>query len=651
MEYLIFSYLTLLFVSPGILIWGYTFPNSERSETVFYGSILGVSISCLTCSVSLLFFKIQYITMVLIFIISILLVFRVIKKPKIPLLAEPIRLSHGDKIIFCFAIILSIALVIGLYWSFGIKTQHGFMFKDLHATDTSHHLSTIIYLSKSRSFPPQNPYVLGESWHYYWISHLLPAVAYGNFSALQKSPKVLFLLTCLLYTCLFVSSLFLLLKVYVKNLRTLLLILLMALLAFGYNDLFLLIKWLINNIPYSIADRVGLIRLISENGTEYTGYSHGWTRNFVMTPPSTLALSLFFIVMAQNKRFALSVRTTSFYFITGGLLALAFCMDAFIGTIGILWYFSFLVYSLYSNKAFKPSMMIMLLVWSIPIGISFCALYYLHIMGPGSSHLIFKPYAKMVYFFPFYFIIDFGPSGILCLYGISWLKKHKLGHKYVELYLLFLLSIIFMLFFNISEIGTTQMFRKGAMVLRIPTILFAGISIEYFLSHYGRKGLLIIVLACMIAIPTPICDIYMLADSGKAKPSNIVTLSNYEAYIWLKKALPDWEVVQDYPSDMTPLLFLAEKRVALGDWEHAKSSSGIRFRGIMPKFKEIVGIFKTTNALESYRICQSDSIQYILVDERTRQKFKVGCAKFDKYKQLFMRVYNRLGVSIYKVVK
>lgn len=531
------------------------------------------------------------------------------------------------------------------YSNFGLFTASGYMFKDLYATDLLHHMSVFRYLPKG--IPPANPYFEGIAWHYYWFSHMFPATVY-SLSNFTIEPKQIMFLTLCLNTILFYNLLVTFIATFYKEGKIILVLLIISLLAYGYNDLYILFRFVVSFLPKGITELLGLTYFIDDAyGSSFSGYSHGWFRNFLVEPHSTLALALTFLFV--SLRIKNGSEKISFNLFMGGLLGFIFAIDAFIGAIIISWAFIEIIATLRKSKSIRNNILSVISTF-FPVVLTFSVLYLLGIIAPGGNALIVKPYSKMLLLFPIYFFVDYGPQIVFSVIGVSYLKTNpKLLKESFPFIRLFGVALCFMFFINISDIGTTQMFRKAGMIIRIPMVFYSGVFLENISSKWLSYRNLTVITCILLAIPTPFLDIYKLGSVSDKASTIFVKTEDVEACKWIKDNLPADAILQDFPGSTTPIVAFAERRVSLGDWEHAKSS-GAAPEKIKERLDRIKEIFSCNDPVRAYNASKELNIDYIYVNQRCRSIFPSSPMTF-KESKFFEEIYDKNGIAIYKLTK
>lgn len=635
---IIFIITLLVFTLPGISVASKYCCNLPATNKIYFSILLGIPISSITCVIVGYYAGFNP----LLFAVAIVIVAVCLMLLTSERLHPIVSYHKADRYYY---IILAIVLIMlsYSYTNFGRLTTSGFMFKDLYATDLLHHMSVFRHLPKG--LPPANPYFEGTAWHYYWISHMFPASVY-TISGFTLNPKDIMYLTLCLNTVIFYNLLFTLVSTFYKERKTITIILIIALLAYGYNDLYSMFRYCVTLVPTDIKKTLGINFFIDDSyGGSFSGYSHGWFRNIIVEPHSTLALAITFLFVSIRVRNGYEKISLNLFM--GSLLGFVFAFDAFIGTIIISWA---AVEGINSQLKAKVTFRSIFSVVSafIPVILMLIFLYMFGIVATGGSSLILKPFTKMLLLFPIYFIIDYGPQIIFAVIGFLSLRNNqKLIDELSPFFRLFWIASFFMFFINLSDIGSTQMFRKAGMIVRVPMIIYSGVFLDNISKWRIRNASAIIVIFILLAIPTPFVDIYNLGVITNRPSSVFITVEDVEACKWIKDNLPVDAILQDFPGESTPIVSFGERRVSLGDWEHAKSS-GITPREIKKRLEMIKEIFSSKDSLVAYKISEELNIKYIYINKRCSNMFPSGSGKF-KESTMFEEIFNTDGVKIYKL--
>jgi len=663
MSFIIIKSLTLIwfiiallsFLSIGLSFYILIFKNSNINSHIFiYGLILGTCINLFIIALTNYFFdnwafKKAYIILLINIFFSMIILYFIRFKIKSFLFNLFSTFNKTSTFGYLCIIIFLTLLLICSFSAFGKITQYGHMYKDLHATDLLHHMTLISELNKK--IPPQNVYFSGETLHYYWLSHLLPAFIY---SLNEKVPiRDLILFSTYFYALLFICVLIFLLKQYFKGDKIVLLLLLMSLLLYSYNDLFVFFKNLVSFLPQSLINFLHIkYFIVDEWGQEYTNYSHGWFRAFMVEPQCSLSLSIVFLLIIIANKYSFLPKSRSIAGLQAFLLGINLAVDAFIGLVFGVAYAIAVIYELFFAKKAKQcfiSLCTMILIG----GFILLCLFILQIFEFGKSYLTIQPYKKMIMLSIPYFIIDYGPMFIFGVLGITYIISRRVAppNNLKFLIILLIVSIFFMFFVNIEDIGSTQMIRKAGKIFRIPLLIFSGVFLSNVLfksNIVSKRNAAVVSILTLIALPTPFIDVYTINNTKGVAKEYFISSAEMEGYQWIKENTEENAIVQDLPGALTPLAAFAERRTALGDWEHARCY-GIGVQRVSERHKEIYReLFGGKSIDKKVKIIKKYNIRYIVINRKTVKKFPNVIKKFDKFSQYFLKVYCRPEVTIYK---
>jgi hypothetical protein len=646
----------ILFILPGILLLRVMVKDErlafESEDILFVGAALGFGVSCtLTALIAYsLGFDSWAITLGLVLLIVLPLRWvRLGIRPRIG--ASRLGAAHRQ-LLSGFLIMTMLALVIP-YASFGKATGKGIAFNGLHKTDLLHHLATSIELTKG--IPPENPYFSGEHLHYHWLSHIFPAFIY-SFSGFSILPRDIIVLTALIYTLLFVGVLFVVIRSFYSDQKIICLLMVLSLAAYGYNDIFVLGRSLVHVLSNTALKQVIWNRFFVDDwGQQYTGYSHGWFRSFFAEPHITLALSLIMSVIVISKRNGFLPGRTSVAFIQGTLMGCSIAMNSFIGILFVLSYGLFSLNKIFVN-GLKRQILKPLAVMALTIVAMLGFMIFFQMVVPGHQSLTVKPYLTMLILSPLYLLIDYGPAVALAIVGLVLLlrKKGQLDDNITFLIFLGVVSLLFMFFVQYPDIGT-QVIRNGGTILRLPLVILSGIAVQEIMRRGREKACMrgnrILLISLLIALPTPLLDIYRISEFDKQdEETYYISPQDYEAYRWIKLNLPRQAIVQDMPAGISGIVALGERRTCLGDWVHATNYQ-IGTQRVSERHKDIYRtLFHGKNINNALNVVRKYGIDYIYVGVEARQRIDSDAIeKFDQSTDHFEKVYSVNGVSVYLV--
>jgi hypothetical protein len=640
-----------LFTVPGILLWrlaelgaGSPAPLVER---LAIGAALGIGLSTtlsILCS-WLWGFSPSKLALVLVALSAAL--FAVGRLVPTLHASAPDEATDVGGLACVFIVAASVALI-APYAAFARRTSEGVAFSTLQKTDLLHHMVTVAEVS--RGIPPANPYFSGETLHYFWWAHVLPAFAWG-LSGYRSSPRDVIVLAALAYSVVTVLAVSAAFRAMYSDRRVLWVLMTLTVLAPGYTDLFVLARWLMQSLPGGGPAIVQ--RLFTDDwGGAYTGYSHGFFRSFLVEPHNTLALAMVAVLMALGARYGFSSAPARVALVQGALLGWSLATDTFVGMlVAATWAIGGAV-ELLRGSGRRPRVLGSLAASALAAAPVLALMLLLRMVVPGERTLVVKPYLTMLLLSPVYFIADYGPLAVLGAAGlIGWFRDRREADETIRfLAVLTAVCLVAMFFVSHVQVGT-QVFRKAGLLLRLPLAALAGWAVARILDArqpWLRRALAISVI---VAIPTLVTDVARITGRGPV-PDHVYVVSpeDVSAYDWMKEHLPSAALVQELPGEVPGVVALAQRRTALGDWVHAANYQ-IGEQRVGDRHRDIYRVlFLGPDAGRARDVAAKYGIEYVFVGREAREKATAAAIqKFERCPATFEPVYRQGGVVVYRV--
>ncbi len=646
----------VLFAAPGILLLVRLSSTASRPyplpAILFAGSVLGFVItSSLTTAFAYLFGFHRVGLAVLLLLVTLATLawaYRAIRRYASA--ANSSGVPHTHRLLL-LASILSICLALLVpYRSFGNMSPHGLAFSELHKTDLLHHMTTFIALAKG--IPPQNPYFSGEPLHYYWLSHVYPASVYA-LSGYSLQPRDIIVLTGLVYSILFMGVLWVMLYTLFPRPIVLSQLLLLSVMAYGYNYFLPLARWILTHLTNTLTiSPIPFEYLLTyDRGQHFTGYSHGWFRSFMVEPHTTFVFAIMLSVLCLSLYHGFYPRPWPQLLIQSTLIAYTVSVDTFAAVVFIAAWIALGIRQLtVSGDRLHVAKVLILVVAMVATVV--LLMLGLQILTLDHRSLIISAYMKMLLFAPLYFLVDYGPTAILATIGLVTLIRSRRSlreHDYFFIYLA-IVSLFFMFFVRYPDVGT-QVFRKGALTLRVSLTIFAACGLMYLFRGGLRRARTrwAIIPLMALAIPTQFMDVYKISHHDPGPDVHYVAPADLTAYNWIRTRLPENAVVQDLPIGISAIPAFAERRTALGDWVHAENYQ-IGTQKVMGRHQDIYRrLFHGADVDEAVFVLQKYGIQYVYVgSEALRRVSSHALQKYGASPDRLAKVYSRDGVVIYE---
>lgn len=564
--------------------------------------------------------------------------------------APPVRpVAARDGAAFVVAASAAVVGVAGAllvpYASFGRVTPRGLAFTELQKTDLLHHVVTTIELA--RGIPPQNPYFSGEVLHYYWWAHVLPGLA-SRLAGAGAGPCEVTLLSALAYSLVAALAVLVALRARSRDPRVAGILLAMAVLASGYNALVAVARWAVARTPAAAA---GLGRLLTDDwGQEYTGYSHGLFRSFLVEPQSTLAIAMIAVALTLGMRHGFFAARPRVALAQGALLGWSLATDAFLGALlGAAWALGG-VGALVSGAGGRGRIVRALGAIALTAGSVIALTLRLGMVRPGEPTLVLKPYLSLLAIAPAYFVLDYGPLALTGALGVALaLRRRREADETTRLLLVLTgVSLAAMFFVSHVQVGT-QVFRKAGLVVRLALLLLSVPAVAGMLARRSPRRVLAI--AIVAATPTLVTDVVRIAGVGPLGDRvHYVGPADAAAYAWMRTHVADTALVQELPGAVPASIALGERRAALGDWVHAANYQVGEAR-VHARHQDVYRtLFMGRDGAAALAVAERLGIAYVYVGHDARRKMPPeAVAKFARCPRGFRPVYEAGDVVLYRV--
>jgi hypothetical protein len=197
-------------------------------------------------------------------------------------------------------------------------------------------------------------------------------------------------------------------------------------------------------------------------------------------------------------------------------------------------------------------------------------------------------------------------------------------------------------------------FRTGQILQLLLPVLLA--RVLWALARRSRILPAALALAVLtVGLPTTAIDLYNTQDIGNRSVgpgfrwTQSITAEQQSAFAWLRMSVPADAVVQ-----MEPVVRGFEHWSLIPTFAERRMSAGLPI-SLLPtpenqrRSQDVQQLFRTADAREARDRARAFGIDYLYVDGTDRAAYPEGTAKFDGAPEYFERVYNRGGISFYRV--
>jgi hypothetical protein len=474
----------------------------------------------------------------------------------------------------------------------GVPTPAGFAFPSYFNDDFLHHVTVASELT--RSVPPANPYLAGAPMHYYWFSHLWPAVvaASAHVTAVQAMTS----------TAPFVALVFLaavMMTVSHPDTRARSLAVAVALFASSLVGVPASAALVLPALPGHAWERV-FGGLPVTGARSFSFISHSWFRDALYESHALTALSMAMAVLYLGRSASGRTRGAT-ALVRGVILGMMFMTDAVIALIVTAFCGLESLLRMWRSPETRRSTVI--------LGVALAASVLLTIaVGavPVQGGLLTIGLHRMGRIAPFYLAIDAGPLVLLAVVGF-FVSRSGAARREYSAWLGLAAVCLFTMFVVLVPTELNMILRKSLKVLQIPMVVLAAPACAYLLQTRARRALLGVV--CLVGALTMATDIRHYLHPVAPYVSYITT-SEMETMNWLRRCTGRDVVVQDLaavqPSDQykdsfySVIVAIGERRTLWGDDYHPfLFRAEERWRDERRRAVESIGIAPTPSALQT----------------------------------------------------
>ena len=633
--------------------WGHVivfllyYRKGDMIDGFIWGSIAGITIASLITSIIVYVhgWNIYLILLLTSLLPGIILLFQITSKNKNAIIVRG-QSRIPTAILSCSFAIVTLFFYLP-YKNLGAHVDDKYLYAWLFGHDFINRLVHI--KSLSWGLPLEGMFFAGETLSYYWLAYIFPALLY-NINVVKLEMHQLLQLTLLYYSLLTTAAFLLLLRKYVREEKYYILTLIVAFCSYSY-------VWILNVgiriiVKLSVYPSIGT----SETIANFSGFSHGLYRFFLVEPQSILAIG---IMLMLFNLYNIGTNTYSFIII-GILLGLLFGVEATNGIMLMLWFcssalFYFIIKRTDRLKIFQKHAIGFVCASLVYISLFSIEMYHLS-TGKGALQLSANLFALK--YGLLYLPVMYGPPLIFGFAGLYILikKRESLGTHWIYPYVILLGISLFFVFFiqNPTEyhFGLLKATRTIIIVLLMLTV--------YFFNRQKKEQNIskFIIIVVALSLPTIISDNIIAFNVSKA--STFLRSADMEAAKWARDNIPQDAIMQAYPNypgldkdgritqysySFVPIF--AQRKTAIGEWK-VSSQEHARPHEVVKRFHSVIDIFSAGSLEDCLDIIKELKISHIYIGSLERKEYGEGVLKFEN-SGYFDRVYSSDEVKIYRV--
>lgn len=512
----------------------------------------------------------------------------------------------------------TVVVVSTAFLKVGIESPSGFAYRAYFNADFFRNLAVMGSLN-SHGIPPDNPYVSGYTLNYYWFFHLF--LAFWKTMFPYYRPDFMLIQFSLVAICMFVASLFVVMRYLTVSKKTLFLCFLLLIFGGSYKGVYVLNHLQELNMSWHAFTTLNIEGILRWNWR--APQIDMLYRAFLYAPQHLIAMSIFFplLIAWSSMSFWFSGRILLYVVLFSTL-----GFSAFIGGLLILSAGLVVLYQTLRQPGEKWKEL--LLAGIIGVVFLFLYLYGFRMFQTGSQSADVKLGLDipMIKYLPSYFVLNWGALLIFGLAGIfSCFRRFPFGILLFQL----LLCFFFIFFIELKLPGFSDVSLKVGYVSHVILLLFAaGFFDRIFSANPSRHQVWLMIAFFLVLMPsfvTWMMDAFNSQDISNRKFTTFVSRGDAEVFQWMRKNIPPQSVVQGIlvyggflEGFVTEIPPFAERSVYLGDKNFSRIFQ-IPKRSVDRRTRIIERLFGEESSARMNDYCRSLGIDFIFQESKNRE--------------------------------
>ena len=556
--------------------------------------------------------------------------------------------SSGDRIALA-ALLLIVPVIVGLPFAhLGEITADGQFYRAYFTADYVWRRAVVAELAKG-AFLPVNPYLHGDTLHYYWMPHLLTAAQY-RFASAWATLDELLLIRSVCIDAFFVTFLYGMVRVFGVRAWAAAAGVAFVIVSSSFEGLYAWIDFVVRGVPFHELTNLNIDAI---------------TRWYIRgIPIDGLQRLLFYqphhavgYVAGLMGVLAVSRRTRTFdpvaMAVAGLLLGLSIAISSFAGVMFTAGAALFEAYSVVRQRDWRRGLA-HAVASAIPLALASGLVLALQYVDATGSIVAFGVNRVATQSFWLVTALSFGPVLIVSIAAIAIIvqaERQDLG----ELGALAAACVVFYFFINVRDHQDVYVgWRVGHLLFMSATVL-AGLVFDHLQSMPNRrKAVAVLIVVGLAGLPTTVIDVYNTQDitNNRGAPGFTWTLrltpDDRQAFHWIRLNTRPEEVIQVDPftRDTETWAYLpafAERRMAAG-----LPISMVPLKKYQEGSEQVRAMFDEP-ALAAYERAVRSGINYVLIGPPERHAHEGVEQRLDGLPDLMPLLFRNGTISIYGV--
>ncbi len=508
------------------------------------------------------------------------------------------------RILLCWLVAAAATIALPLL-QVGRVIECGHVFRAYFNADYFKHLGITATLAQS-GVPPANPYLSGNTLHYYWGFYVIVAYWMKLFPSFPL--EYLMIQFTMVGAFIFVSSLFVALRAFVQSRKTLVSILPLLLMGGSYEGTYLLFKCIRSGTSWRAFTHYNIDALTRWDwGTPQVDTLY---RAMLYAPQHLLALTVVLLSLFLWKR---KLSATGF-FILYGLIFSTLGFGAVIGAVFIALSGLFLLMDFVRSP--KEKLQEVLIAGMV--GLFFLGLYLFvfDMFRLQGGAFRFGLVGLLWVHLPGYLVLNWGAILIL---GLAGFARRFPNIPWARMGIMLMISLLCMHYVK-DTVGGSEVTLKLGYLSMICLLFPAAAFLDHHFSRPGaavHKILGLFFLLLLLGVVTWGMDVYNTQDIHNKEFTTCISKDDYEVLRWMQTNLKPDAVVQDYDLEgekvrISLIPAFGWHRVYLGDEFHAKAFQ-VSGDEVTRRQRIVMRLFHERSAGNVHWAAGFLGIQYLLV--------------------------------------
>ena len=556
--------------------------------------------------------------------------------------------SSGDRIALA-ALLLIVPVIVGLPFAhLGEITADGQFYRAYFTADYVWRRAVVAELAKG-AFLPVNPYLHGDTLHYYWMPHLLTAAQY-RFASAWATLDELLLIRSVCIDAFFVTFLYGMVRVFGVRAWAAAAGVAFVIVSSSFEGLYAWIDFVVRGVPLHELTNLNIDAI---------------TRWYIRgIPIDGLQRLLFYqphhavgYVAGLMGVLAVSRRTRTFdpvaMAVAGLLLGLSIAISSFAGVMFTAGAALFEAYSVVRQLDWRRGLA-HAVASAIPLALASGLVLALQYVDATGSIVAFGVNRVATQSFWLVTALSFGPVLIVSVAAIAIIvqtERQDLG----ELGALAAACVVFYFFINVRDHQDVYVGWRVGHVLFMSATVLAGLVFDHLQSMPNRrKAVAVVIMVGLAGLPTTVIDVYNTQDitNNRGAPGFTWTLrltpDDRQAFHWIRLNTRPEEVIQVDPftRDTETWAYLpafAERRMAAG-----LPISMVPLKKYQEGSEQVRAMFDEP-ALAAYERAVRSGINYVLIGPPERHAHEGVEQRLDGLPDLMPLLFRNGTISIYGV--